>query len=73
MIMEVELPPELVKRLNRLAESAATGDVAGVAAHPELRRRTRNQLVAAALERWLPDATVFDPSVGLRLDPGRRG
>lgn len=72
MIMEVELPAELVERLNRLAESAATGDVAGVAAHPELTRRTRNQLIMAALSRWLPDASVFDASLGLRFDSGRQ-
>lgn len=69
MIIEVELPPELATRLARLVESAATGDVAGVAAHPELRRQTRNWLVATALARWLPEAAVFDPRTGLRFDP----
>ena len=68
MIIEVELPPELATRLARLVESAATGDVAGVAAHPELRRQTRNRLVAAALTHWLPEAAVFDPRLGLRFD-----
>jgi PPOX class probable F420-dependent enzyme len=51
-------------------DSAATGDVAGVMAHPELRRQTRNRLVAEALQRWLADAAVFEAEFGLRLDPG---
>jgi predicted transcriptional regulator len=71
VIMEIDLPPELAARLNRLADSAATGDVAGVAAHPELRRQTRNRLVAEALARWLAEAAIFDPDRGLRIDPAR--
>jgi hypothetical protein len=71
MIVEIELSPDIAGRLARLVESAATGDIVGVAAHPELRRQTRNQLVAEALTRWLPDAAVFDPDVGLRLNPER--
>lgn len=72
MIVEIELSPELARRLARLVESAATGDIVGVAAHPELRRQTRNQLIAEALTHWLPDAAVFDPDIGLRLNPDRR-
>jgi hypothetical protein len=71
-IIEIDLPPELATRLNRLVESAATGDVTRVAAHPELRRQTRNQLVAEALACWMPAVAVFEPDFGLRLDPTRQ-
>lgn len=74
MIVEIELSPELAGRLARLVESAATGvagDDAWAEAHPELRRQTRNRLVAEALARWLPEAAVFDPDLGLRLNPER--
>jgi hypothetical protein len=71
MIVEIELPPDLAAHLARLVESAATGDTAGVSAHPEFRRQTRNRLVVEALSLWLPDAAVYDPEIGLRLNPER--
>lgn len=72
VICEIELPPELAMLLNRLAESAATRDLVGVAAHPELRRQTRNRLVAEAVACWLSDAAVFESERGLlRLAPRR--
>lgn len=71
MIVEIDLPPEVACRLERLVQSASTGDVAGVFVHPELRKRTRNWLVSEALLRWLPDVSTFDPTRGIRFDANR--
>lgn len=64
MIIEVDLPHELVAALTRLVDNAA-----GV--HPDIRQRTRNRLVTEALAFWLEHAALYEPEHGLLLNPAR--
>lgn len=65
MIIEVDLPHELVGFLERMADAAATKSTPGVLAHPALARQTRDRLVAEALRAWMPQAAVFNRDRGV--------
>lgn len=64
MIIEVDLPPDLARRLSALVDTAA-------ASRPVRRSAVRDRIVAEALERWFGTAAVFDHDRGMRLDPER--
>lgn len=64
MIIEVDLPPDIARRLSALVDAAAES-------RPTRRAAVQDRLVAEALELWFGTAAVFEHHRGLQLDPAR--